>query len=86
MAELDFGKETMDAYRRSADRVGEPVQSFELSPGRVEPRPLVAVPAGQASQSLFHAVFNCFSHAPWKSRRENCAEYHFCLDSDFDAS
>ena len=42
MAELDFGKEKMDAYRRSADRVGEP-PSFELCPGRVEPRPLVAV-------------------------------------------
>jgi len=43
MAELDFGKEKMDAYRRAADRVGEPARSFELSPGRVEPRPLVAV-------------------------------------------
>ena len=36
MAELDFGKETMDEYRRSAARVGEPAPSFRLSPGRVE--------------------------------------------------
>jgi len=36
MAELDFGKETIDEYRRSADRVGESTPSFELSPGRVE--------------------------------------------------
>jgi len=36
MAELDFGKETIDEYRRSADRVCEPTPSFELSPGRVE--------------------------------------------------
>ncbi len=43
MAERDFGKEKMNAYRRSADRVGEPAPSFELCPGRVEPRPLVAV-------------------------------------------
>ena len=34
IAELDFGKAT--------DRVGEPVPSIELCPGRVEPRPLVA--------------------------------------------
>ena len=33
IAELDFGKAT--------DRVGEPVPSIELCPGRVEPRPLV---------------------------------------------
>ena len=43
MAELDFGKEKMDAYRRSADRVGEPTPSFELSPGTVEPPRHVAV-------------------------------------------
>ena len=33
MAELDFGKENIDAYRGSADRVGEPQPSFELCPG-----------------------------------------------------
>ena len=43
MAELDFGKEKMDAYRRSADRVGEAAPSFELSPGTVEPPRHVAV-------------------------------------------
>ncbi len=43
MAELGFGKENMDVYRRSADRVGEPAPSFELCPGTVEPPPLVAV-------------------------------------------
>ena len=29
MAELDFGKEKMDQYRSSADRVGEPLPAFE---------------------------------------------------------
>ena len=29
MAELDYGKEKMDQYRRSADRVGEPQPSFD---------------------------------------------------------
>ncbi len=43
IAELDFGKENMDAYRRSADRVGEPTPSFELSPGTVESPRHVAV-------------------------------------------
>ena len=38
MAELDFGKEKMDAYRRSADRVGEPMPSFELCPDTVPSR------------------------------------------------
>ena len=33
MAKLDFGKEKMEAYRRTADRVGEPAPSFELCPG-----------------------------------------------------
>ena len=33
MAEMDFGKEKMDAHRGSADRVGEPQPSFELCPG-----------------------------------------------------
>jgi len=43
IAELDFGKDKMDAYRRSGDRVGEPAPSFELSPGRVElPFPLLS--------------------------------------------
>ena len=32
MAELDFGKEEIDAYRRSSDRVREPVPSFLSSP------------------------------------------------------
>ncbi len=35
MAELDYGKEKMDAYRGSADRVREPAPSFQLFPGRV---------------------------------------------------
>ena len=29
MAELDYGKEKMDMYRRSADRVREPRPSFD---------------------------------------------------------
>jgi len=32
MAELDYGKETMDLYRSSTDRVREPAPSFELRP------------------------------------------------------
>ncbi len=43
LAELDFGKEKIDAHRRSADRVGEPAPSFELCPDTVEPPPRVAV-------------------------------------------
>jgi hypothetical protein len=35
MAELDYGKEKMDEYRRTADRVGEPQPAFELCLGRV---------------------------------------------------
>ena len=35
MAELDYGKEKMDQYRRSADRVGEPQPTLELSPDKV---------------------------------------------------
>ena len=31
MAELDYGKEKMDPYRRSADRVREPQPSFDYS-------------------------------------------------------
>lgn len=33
MAELDYGKEKMDQYRRSADRVGEPLPVLELGLG-----------------------------------------------------
>jgi hypothetical protein len=35
MAELDYGKEQMDQYRRSADRVSEPQPALELCPGTV---------------------------------------------------
>ena len=35
MAELDYGKEKMDQYRRSADRVSEPQPTLELCPDRV---------------------------------------------------
>jgi len=35
MAELDYGKEKMNQYRRSADRVSEPQPTLELFPGRV---------------------------------------------------
>jgi len=35
MAELDYGKEKMDQYRRSVDRIGEPQPTLELCPGRV---------------------------------------------------
>jgi len=32
LAELDYGKEKMDQYRRSADRVGEPLPTLALRP------------------------------------------------------
>ena len=35
MADLDYGKEKMDQYRRSADRVGEPQPTLEFCLGRV---------------------------------------------------
>ena len=35
MAELDYGKEKMDQYRRSANRASEPQPTLELCPGRV---------------------------------------------------
>ena len=35
MGELDYGKEKMDQYRRSADRVLEPQPTLELCPDRV---------------------------------------------------
>ena len=35
MAELDYGKEKMERHRRSADRIGEPQPTLELSPDKV---------------------------------------------------
>ena len=34
MAEMDYGKDKMERYRRSVDRVGEPKPSFQLFPDR----------------------------------------------------
>ena len=42
MAEMDYGKDKMERYRRyrrSADRVGEPKPSFQLFPDRVQESP-----------------------------------------------
>ncbi len=39
MAEMDYGKDKMERYRRSADRVGEPKPSFPLFPDRVQQSP-----------------------------------------------
>ncbi len=39
MAEMDYGKDKMERYRRSADRVGEPKPSFLLFPDRVQESP-----------------------------------------------
>lgn len=36
MAELDYGKEKMDLYRRSADRVREPSPTLQLAPDGVD--------------------------------------------------
>ena len=38
MAELDYGQEKMDQYRRSADRVREPSPTLQLRPDRVAPQ------------------------------------------------
>ena len=59
MAEMDFGKEKMDAYRGSADRVGEPQPSFELCPGthwgpRLYARPERSDPLHRPGQSVVH--------------------------------
>ncbi|TDI37478.1 MAG: hypothetical protein E2P02_22640 [Acidobacteria bacterium] len=67
MAELDFGKETIDEYRRSADRVGEPTPSFELSPGRVETPHHVSVllselPNGTESPGESTMIGESFAH------------------------
>ena len=35
MAEMDYGKDKMEGYRGSADRVREPKPSFQLFPDRV---------------------------------------------------
>ena len=37
MAELDYGKEKMDRYRRSADRAREPSPTLQLRPDGVHP-------------------------------------------------
>jgi len=46
MAERDYGKEKMDQYRRSPDRVGEPSPTLQLRPDGVLrplfPDPIVA--------------------------------------------
>ena len=55
MAQLDFGKEKMDAYRRSADRVGEPAPSFELCPGTVEPPRRVALGVAESEPAIWNA-------------------------------
>ncbi len=39
MAEMDYGKDKMEEYRRSADRVGEPKPSFPLFPDRAQETP-----------------------------------------------
>ena len=47
MAELDYGKEKMDQYRRSADRVGEPQPTLELCLGRVAQNSTAIPASGQ---------------------------------------
>lgn len=52
MAELDYGKELMDYYRRSTDQVREPAPSFQLRPDAVEHWPAsgsVTPPFGESS-------------------------------------
>ena len=51
MAELDYGKENMDQYRRSADRVSEPQPALELCPGRVATPPPPRHPRGLQPRS-----------------------------------
>ena len=43
MAEMDYGKDKMERYRRSADRVGEPRPSFPLFPDKVQESPPLRV-------------------------------------------
>jgi len=59
MAEMDYGKDKMERYRRSADRVREPKPSFPLFPDRVqESTPLraavqLATKVGAAPRAVF---------------------------------
>ena len=39
MAEMDYGKDKTERYRRSADRVSEPKPSFLLFPDRAQETP-----------------------------------------------
>ena len=59
MAEMDYGKDKMERYRRSTDRVREPKPSFQLFPDRVqESSPLrVAVQLATKDGAAPRAVF-----------------------------
>ncbi len=46
MAELDYGKDKMDRYRRSADHVREPQPTFQLRLDRAAPLSSVALSSG----------------------------------------
>lgn len=51
LAEMDYGKDKMERYRRSADRVRELTPSFPVFPDRVqESPPFVPVPHPRASR------------------------------------
>ncbi len=59
MAEMDYGKDKMEQYRRSADRVREPKPSFQLFPDRVQESPPLrgAVPLATKDGAAPRAVF-----------------------------
>ena len=56
MAELNYGTEKMDQYRRSADRVGEPEPSFQLCPDTVH----------SALSELIAGMLRCASVSLWQ--------------------
>ncbi len=62
MAEKDYGKEKMDAYRCSVDRVREPAPSFQLFPRRV---PVDDSPPPHVSGSLRGASSSTLRRETW---------------------
>ena len=55
MAEMDYGKEKMERYRRSADRVGEPNPSLQLFPDKVQDRHRLVLACNSQPRPVPHA-------------------------------
>ena len=65
MAEMDYGKDKMEQYRRSADRVREPGPSFPLFPDRVQESPPLRVAVQLATKhGPHHETFSSSRQPP----------------------